>query len=92
MSGKKYDDSWDSLLADLSGYLGGIFGKVRAWLSAEDTPDDAGFDDCWCDWVRLMKRRPMKRRSILLLPRFGLRRGGAIVTCWRPSMGCFSVG
>ena len=53
MSGKKYDDSWDSMLADLSGYLGGIFGKVRAWLDAEDTPDDAEFDDSWYDWVRL---------------------------------------
>ena len=30
-----------------------LFGKARAWMDAEDTPADTGFDHCWLDWVRL---------------------------------------
>ena len=50
---KKYDDACDELLFELSGYLGGIFDKVRTWLEAADTPAEAEFDDWWLEWVRI---------------------------------------
>ena len=50
----KYDPgTWGELSDRVGAYLGGIYAVVGAWLSVSGTPEDADFDNCWEDWVRM---------------------------------------